>query len=71
MSRHRNLQVDLPEPKLNDRGAKIFGWDTIKVAALYDLRDELQEQNRLQREILYTLKRMDRRAAKAFPLKAR
>jgi hypothetical protein len=67
MPRHKNLTVGLPEPT-ETSSKRTYTWDTIKVAALYDLRDELQESKMLQQDILAVLKRMDRRMAKHMPL---
>ena len=46
MPRHKDLTVSLPAPWKDPRGTAIHEWDTVKVAALYDLRDELKENNR-------------------------
>lgn len=69
MPRLKDLTVSLPAPTPDAYGVLIHQWDSIKVAALYDMRDELKENNRLQREILRVLQRLDRRVQRHAPLR--
>jgi len=66
MARHKDCSINLPEVKNNTRD-----WESIKVGFLWDLRDELKEQNRLARDQLDVLRRIDRRLAKYMPLTTR
>jgi hypothetical protein len=61
MPKYRRLDINFHEVKNGADGIKRFPWDTMKVSALYDLRDQLDDQNHTAREILAVLRRMDRR----------
>ena len=66
MARYKDNVINLPEGKNNTRD-----WESIKVGFLWDLRDELKEQNQIARDQLSVLRRIDHRLAKHMPLTRR
>ncbi len=65
MARHKNIAWGLNEADKNNA----VTYDTIKIAVMMDIRDELQKLNRLLEcsnvsSMPRTLKRIDRRLAK-------
>ncbi len=61
MPRHKDLNWNLMEGTPNEEGGRSHDIKSIQAALLMDLRDQAQEQTRLQRETLHVLKRIDRR----------
>ena len=47
MARHKDQNWNLPEGTPTANGAREHQWDSIKVALLMDIRDELQSLNRV------------------------
>ena len=72
-TRHKNVQWVLPEGTPNQKGGSTHLWDSIHSALLMDLRDELQELNRLLhcqnfQGFPHAIRRIDRRLAKKIRL---
>jgi hypothetical protein len=61
MARLKDVNWNLAEGTPNAEGGRSHNIQSIHAALLMDLRDQAQEQTRLQREQLHVLKRMDRR----------
>lgn len=74
MARHKDVNWNLPEGKLNASGGRSHDYDDIKVSVLMDIRDELKRLNALLYcqnfvQIPRTLKTIDKRLAKKVPLR--
>lgn len=74
MARHKNINWILPEGNLQSGGIRAHEKDNIIISLLMDVRDELQELNKLLgcyrfREIPTTLNKIARNTAK--PIKKR
>lgn len=77
MARLKDQAWNLPEGTRQADGSRTHEWDSIHAALLLDLRDQAQEQTRLQRDALHlqreqlnVLKRMDRRMQQVAKLPA-
>jgi hypothetical protein len=60
--RHKNVNWNLPEGQKSPTGST-HQHENIDHALLMDLRDEMQEQNRLTEQLIRLMARMDRRLA--------
>ena len=68
MPKYRRLDCNFHEGQKGPKSTTHSEF-TFTVSALYDLRDQLDEQNLLARQILTVLKRMDRRMQASMPLR--
>ena len=47
MARHKDMDWSLPEGTPNRDGGRTHQWNSIQVALLMDIRDELKQMNRI------------------------